>query len=107
MATTHLKNYIDGRWVDSSSVTPSRTPTPANRRHHRDRDEIHHRRRRQGRRVARGGRTQLAALRPKRGEILYRAGEICSTQRRTRARDDARDGKVLAESKAMSRKAST
>src|SRR6185295_419567 len=77
MATTHLKNYIDGRWVDSSSGDTFEDTDPANgdiiatvtKSTTADVDKAVE----AAKRAADGWRLYPA---PKRGEILYRAAEI-------------------------------
>src|SRR5256885_11138877 len=101
MATPHLKNYIDGRWIDSASgdafddldpatgeVIATATKSAA-----ADIDR------------AVGGAPRASAEwrlspAPKRGEILYRAGEIMLRRKDELARDMTREmGKVLAEAR--------
>ena len=101
MPTAHLKNYIDGRWVDSVSGQAFEDLDPANgeviatatRSTTADVDkavEAAHR-------AADAWRLYPA---PKRGEILYRAGEIMLKRKDDLAREMTREmGKVLAESR--------
>ncbi len=101
MPTTHLKNYIDGRWADSVSGQAFEDIDPANgeviatatRSTTADVDravEAAHR-------AADAWRLYPA---PKRGEILYRAGEIMLKRKDDLAREMTREmGKVLAESR--------
>jgi acyl-CoA reductase-like NAD-dependent aldehyde dehydrogenase len=101
MPTAHLKNYIDGRWADSVSGQAFEDIDPANgeviatatRSTTADVDravEAAHR-------AADAWRLYPA---PKRGEILYRAGEIMLKRKDDLAREMTREmGKVLAESR--------
>ncbi len=101
MPTAHLKNYIDGRWVDSVSGQAFEDLDPANgeviatatRSTTTDIDkavEAAHR-------AADAWRLYPA---PKRGEILYRAGEIMLKRKDGLAREMTREmGKVLPESR--------
>ncbi len=101
MPTAHLKNYIDGRWADSVSGQAFEDIDPANgeviatatRSTTADVDravEAAHR-------AAEAWRLYPA---PKRGEILYRAGEIMLKRKDDLAREMTREmGKVLAESR--------
>src|SRR5207248_1171947 len=101
MATTHLKNYIDGRWVDSVSGDAFDDLDPAT-----------------GEIIATATKSTVADIdkaveaahrasdawrlfpAPKRGEILYRAGEIMLRRKDELARDMTREmGKVLAEAR--------
>src|SRR5438874_6810298 len=101
MATTHLKNYIDGRWVDSASGDAFDDLDPAT-----------------GEIIATATKSTVADIdkaveaahrasdawrlfpAPKRGEILYRAGEIMLRRKDELARDMTREmGKVLAEAR--------
>ena len=101
MATTHLKNYIDGRWVDSASGDAFEDLDPAT-----------------GEVIATATKSTVADIdkaveaahrasdawrlfpAPKRGEILYRAGEIMLRRKDELARDMTREmGKVLAEAR--------
>jgi len=101
MATTHLKNYIDGRWLDSSSGDAFEDTDPANgdiiatatKSTTADVDKAVE----AARRAYDSWRLFPA---PKRGEILYRAGEIMLTRKDDLAREMTLEmGKVLAESK--------
>ncbi|HEY3126877.1 MAG TPA: aldehyde dehydrogenase family protein [Candidatus Limnocylindria bacterium] len=101
MATTHLKNYIDGRWVDSSSGDAFEDTDPANgdiiatvtKSTTADVDKAIE----AARRAYDSWRLVPA---PKRGEILYRAGEIMLARKDDLAREMTLEmGKVLAESK--------
>ncbi len=97
----HLQNHIDGRWVDSASGETFEDTDPANgeliatatRSTTADIDravEAAHR--------AFDGWRLLPA--PKRGEILYRAGEILLARKDDLAREMTREmGKVLAEAR--------
>jgi aldehyde dehydrogenase (NAD+) len=101
MATQHLKNYIDGRWVESVSGQAFEDTDPANgellatatKSSAADIDkavEAAHR-------AADAWRLYPA---PKRGEILYRAGEIMLARKDDLAREMTREmGKVVAESR--------
>jgi len=101
MATQHLKNYIDGRWVESASGQAFEDTDPANgellatatKSTAADIDkavEAAHR-------AADAWRLYPA---PKRGEILYRAGEIMLARKDDLAREMTREmGKVVAESR--------
>src|SRR2546423_10044459 len=101
MATPHLQNYIDGRWTDSASgdafedldpATGERIAT-ATKSTKADVDRAVD----AARRAADGWRLYPA---PKRGEILYRAGEIMLTRKDDLAREMTREmGKVLAEAR--------
>jgi aldehyde dehydrogenase (NAD+) len=101
MATTHLKNYIDGRWVDAAGGGTFESTDPAN-----------------GNVIATAAKSSTvdvdkaveAAKRaydgwrlfpaPKRGEILYRAAEIMLRRKDDLAREMTVEmGKVLPESK--------
>src|SRR5256885_14429421 len=101
MATPHLKNYIDGRWVDSASGDAFEDLDPAT-----------------GEVIATATKSTVADIdkaveaahrasdawrlfpAPKRGEILYRAGEIMLRRKDELARDMTREmGKVLAEAR--------
>src|SRR5712692_2873642 len=101
MATTHLKNYIDGRWVESSSGEAFEDTDPANgdiiatvtKSTAADVDKAVE----AARRAYDSWRLFPA---PKRGEILYRAGEIMLARKDDLAREMTLEmGKVLAESK--------
>jgi len=101
MATTHLKNYIDGRWVESSSGGAFEDTDPANgdiiatvtKSTTADVDKAIE----AARRAYDGWRLVPA---PKRGEILYRAGGIMLARKDDLAREMTLEmGKVLAESK--------
>src|SRR4029450_94794 len=101
MATTHLKNYIDGRWVESSSGGAFEDTDPANgdilatvtKSSTADVDKAVE----AAKRAADGWRLHPA---PKRGEILYRAAEIMLRRKDDLAREMTREmGKVLAESR--------
>src|SRR6267142_3510555 len=101
MPTAHLKNYLDGRWVDAVSGQAFEDTDPANgeliatatRSTTADVDkavEAAHR-------AADAWRLYPA---PKRGEILYRAGEIMLRRKDDLAREMTREmGKVLVESR--------
>jgi aldehyde dehydrogenase (NAD+) len=101
MPTAHLKNYIDGRWVDSVSGQAFENVDPAN-----------------GDVIATATLSTIADVdkaveaahraadawrlypAPKRGEILYRAGEIMLKRKDDLAREMTREmGKVLAEAR--------
>jgi acyl-CoA reductase-like NAD-dependent aldehyde dehydrogenase len=101
MATQHLKNYIDGRWVESASGQAFEDTDPAN-----------------GELIATATKSSAADIdkaveaahraadawrlypAPKRGEILYRAGEIMLQRKDDLAREMTREmGKVVAESR--------
>ncbi len=101
MATQHLKNYIDGRWVESASGQAFEDTDPAN-----------------GELIATATKSTAADIdraveaahraadawrlypAPKRGEILYRAGEIMLARKDDLAREMTREmGKVVAESR--------
>src|SRR6195256_669851 len=101
MVTTHLKNYIDGRWVDAASGGTFESTDPANgtviatatKSTTTDVDK-----------AVEAAKRAYDAWRlfpaPKRGEILYRAGEIMLTRKDDLAREMTREmGKVLAESR--------
>jgi alpha-ketoglutaric semialdehyde dehydrogenase len=101
MATTHLKNYIDGRWADASSGDSFEDTDPANgdviatatKSTTADVDKAVDAAKR-----AYDGWRLLPA--PKRGEILYRAAEIMLRRKDDLAREMTLEmGKVLAESK--------
>src|SRR3989449_1536860 len=101
MTTPHLKNYIDGRWVDSSSGDAFDDTDPANgdiiatatKSTTADVDKAVE----AARRAYDSWRLFPA---PKRGEILYRAGEIMLDRKDDLAREMTLEmGKVLAESK--------
>src|SRR6266511_816495 len=101
MATAHLKNYIDGRWVDSSSGDAFEDTDPANgdiiatvtKSSTADVDKAIE----AAKRAADGWRLYPA---PKRGEILYRAAEIMLRRKDDLAREMTLEmGKVLAESR--------
>jgi aldehyde dehydrogenase (NAD+) len=101
MATTHLKNYIDGRWVDASSGDSFQDTDPANgdliatvtKSTTADVDKAVE----AARRAYDGWRLVPA---PKRGEILYRAAEIMLRRKDDLAREMTVEmGKVLAESR--------
>jgi len=101
MATMHLRNYIDGRWVDSPSGDTFADLNPAN-----------------GEAIATATKSTKADVdravdaaqratetwrlypAPKRGEILFRAGEIMLRRKEDLAREMTREmGKVLAEAR--------
>ena len=101
MATPHLRNYIDGRWIDSASGQAFEDLDPAT-------GEVIATATKSG--TADVDRAVEAAHRaadawrlypaPKRGEILYRAGEIMLQRKDALARDMTSEmGKVLAESR--------
>ena len=101
MATTHLQNYIDGRWTDAASGEAFEDLDPATgaviatatRSAKADVDRAVD----AARRAADAWRLQPA---PKRGEILYRAGEIMLKRKDELAREMTIEmGKVLAEAK--------
>jgi aldehyde dehydrogenase (NAD+) len=101
VATTHLQNYIDGRWTDAASGEAFEDLDPATgeviatatRSAKADVDRAVD----SARRAADAWRLYPA---PKRGEILYRAGEIMLTRKDNLAREMTIEmGKVLAESK--------
>jgi len=98
---THLQNYIDGNWVDSSSGDKFDDTDPANgeliatvtRSSSADVDK-----------AVEAARRAYDAWRlfpaPKRGEILYKAGEIMLARKDELAREMTREmGKVVAEAK--------
>jgi len=101
MATPHLKNFIDGRWVDSVSGNAFEDVDPAN-----------------GELIATATKSTVADIdkaveaakraadswrlypAPKRGEILYRAAEIMLERKDELAREMTREmGKVLGEAR--------
>jgi alpha-ketoglutaric semialdehyde dehydrogenase len=97
----HLQNYIDGRWVDSVSGDTFENRDPANgeligtvtKSTTADIDKAVE----AARRAYDEWRLMPA---PKRGEIMYRAGEIMVKRKDELARDMTREmGKVLAEAK--------
>src|SRR5947209_16541377 len=101
MATPHLQNYIDGRWTDSASGEAFEDLDPATgqliatatKSAKADVD-----------RAVDAARRAFDAWRlfpaPKRGEILYRAGELMLRRKDELARDMTREmGKVLAEAR--------
>ncbi len=101
MAITHLRNYIDGRWVDSASGQAFEDLDPATgeviatatKSATADVDKAVE----AARRAADAWRLYPA---PKRGEILYRAGEIMLKRKDDLAREMTSEmGKVLAESR--------
>ena len=101
MATPTLQNYIDGRWVDATdrgtfeNINPATGELIANvaKSTVADVDRAVD----AARRALDGWRLYPA---PKRGEILYRAGEIMLTRKDDLAREMTREmGKVLAESR--------
>jgi len=101
MATPHLKNYIDGRWVDSVSADAFEDADPATgeilatatKSTVADIDKAVE----AAKRAADAWRLYPA---PKRGEILYRAGEIMLERKDELAREMTREmGKVLGESR--------
>jgi len=101
MATTHLQNYIDGRWTDAASGEAFEDLDPATgeliatatRSAKADVDRAVD----AARRAADAWRLTPA---PKRGEILYRAGEIMLRRKDALAREMTVEmGKVLAEAK--------
>ena len=101
MPTTHLQNYIDGRWTDASSGEAFEDLDPATgeviatatRSAKADVDRAVD----AARRAADAWRLYPA---PKRGEILYRAGEIMLKRKDELAREMTIEmGKVLAEAK--------
>src|SRR5687767_9708912 len=101
MATTHLKNFIDGRWVDSSSGGTFEDTDPANgdviatatKSTTADVDKAVE----AAKRASDAWRLYPA---PKRGEILYRAAEIMLRRKDDLAREMTLEmGKVLAESR--------
>src|SRR6195256_1254239 len=101
MATTHLKNYIDGRWVDAASGQAFEDTDPANgeliatatKSTTADIDKAVE----AAKRAADAWRLYPA---PKRGEILYRAGEIMLERKDELAREMTREmGKVLGEAR--------
>ena len=98
---THLQDYIDGRWVDSASGETFEDTDPANgeliatvtRSTTADVDRAVD----AARRASEAWRLFPA---PRRGEILYRAGEIMLGRKDELAREMTREmGKVLAEAK--------
>jgi len=101
MAMTHLQNYIDGRWTDAASGEAFEDLDPATgeviatatRSAKADVDRAVD----AARRAADAWRLYPA---PKRGEILYRAGEIMLKRKDELAREMTIEmGKVLAEAK--------
>src|SRR5256714_3326865 len=101
MATPTLQNYIDGRWLDASGGGTVENTNPATgelianvaKSTVADVDRAVE----SARRALDGWRLYPA---PKRGEILYRAGEIMLTRKDDLAREMTREmGKVLAESR--------
>jgi len=101
MATPHLQNYIDGRWTDAASGEAFEDLDPATgeviataaKSATGDVDRAVD----AARRAANAWRLHPA---PKRGEILYRAGEIMLRRKDDLARDMTREmGKVLAEAR--------
>ncbi len=101
MATPHLQNYIDGRWTDAASGEAFEDLDPATgeviataaKSAKGDVDRAVD----AARRAANAWRLHPA---PKRGEILYRAGEIMLRRKDDLARDMTREmGKVLAEAR--------
>jgi len=101
MATPTLQNYIDGRWLDASEGATFENTNPATgelianvaKSTVADVDRAVD----AARRALDGWRLYPA---PKRGEILYRAGEIMLTRKDDLAREMTREmGKVLAESR--------
>jgi len=101
MATPTLQNYIEGRWVDASGGGTFENTNPATgelianvaKSTVADVDRAVD----AARRALDGWRLYPA---PKRGEILYRAGEIMLTRKDDLAREMTREmGKVLAESR--------
>jgi aldehyde dehydrogenase (NAD+) len=101
MATTHLRNYIDGRWVDAASGDTFQNTDPANgdviatatKSTTADVDKAVE----AAKRAYDGWRLFPA---PKRGEILYRAAEIMLRRKDDLAREMTLEmGKVLPESK--------
>src|SRR2546427_5104349 len=101
MATEHLQNYIDGRWVDASTgdsfadIDPATGETIASvtKSATADVDRAVD----AARRVSDQWRLYPA---PKRGEILYRAGELMLGRKEELAREMTREmGKVLAEAR--------
>ena len=101
MTTTHLQNYIDGRWTDAASGEAFEDLDPATgaviatatRSAKADVDRAVD----AARRSADAWRLYPA---PKRGEILYRAGEIMLKRKDELAREMTIEmGKVLAEAK--------
>ncbi|TMF64869.1 MAG: aldehyde dehydrogenase family protein [Chloroflexi bacterium] len=101
MATPTLQNYIDGRWLDASGGETFENTNPATgelianvaKSTVTDVDRAVD----AARRALDGWRLYPA---PKRGEILYRAGEIMLTRKDDLAREMTREmGKVLAEAR--------
>src|SRR5213078_3705719 len=101
MATPMLQNFIDGRWLDASGGETFENTNPATgelianvaKSTVADVDRAVD----AARRALDGWRLYPA---PKRGEILYRAGEIMLTRKDDLAREMTREmGKVLAESR--------
>src|SRR6059058_717427 len=101
MPTAHVKNYIDGRWVDSAAGQAFEDLDPATgeviatatKSTTADVDKAVE----AAKRAADAWRLYPA---PKRGEILYRAGEIMLKRKDDLAREMTREmGKVLAEAR--------
>jgi alpha-ketoglutaric semialdehyde dehydrogenase len=101
MAAIHLQNYIDGRWVDSPAGEAFEDRNPATgeviatvtKSAKADVDRAVD----AARRAYDGWRLYPA---PKRGEILYRAGEIMLRRKEELAREMTREmGKVVAEAR--------
>src|SRR5881409_2406659 len=101
MATRTVQNYIDGRWVDAASRETFEDIDPATG------ELIATVTKSSGADVDRAVEAGLRALEawrlhpaPKRGEILYRAGEIMLRRKEELAREMTREmGKVLAEAR--------
>ena len=98
----HFKNYIDGQWVEAASRKTFENHNPADRNHliglfpasdEKDVDE-----------AVRGAKKAFAIWRlvpaPKRGEILYRVGELLKKHKEEIARSMTQEmGKILKETR--------
>src|SRR5438093_1150116 len=101
MPTAHLKNYIDGRWVDSAAGQAFDDLDPATGEviatATKSTTAVVDKAVESAKRAADAWRLYPA---PKRGEILYRAGEIMLKRKDDLAREMSREmGKVLAEAR--------
>ena len=101
MATPHLQNYIDGRWTDSASGDAFEDLDPAT-------GQLIATATKSGKadvdRAVDAARRAFESWRlfpaPKRGEILYRAGELMLQRKDQLAREMTSEmGKVLAEAR--------